>query len=299
MVGTAARWQKSGVSPRQLRTLVKQGELIRWRRGSYVTKAAAEWANDKRRQHVLHVYVAMDSIRAGAIPSHQSAALMHDLKLLNDLGDIVTLTLPPGRKRSGRERPDVILHAAGLPRAHLAKLYKVRVTSAPRTVIDLARTLPFKDAVVVADSALHLDLASKGELEVVLESCKGWPGSRQAKRVIDFADPGAGSPLESCGRVVIHEHGIEPPQLQANIRGERYSYYVDLYWEQYKTIVEFDGMVKYKDEEAETLQSQFERDRVLRDAGYKVVHVTWKELFGTPDLVIGRIRKAFASDTAF
>jgi hypothetical protein len=38
---------------------------------------------------------------------------------------------------------------------------------------------------------------------------------------------------------------------------------------------------------------------VFRDAGYQVIHVTWDELFQTPGVVIGRIRKAFASSSAF
>lgn len=286
------------MSERQLRTLVRAGELIRWRHGSYVTRTAVEWARDNpRRQHVLHVYVAMDSIRSGAVPSHQSAATMHGLKLLGDPGNVVTLTLPPEKQRSGHERPDVILHAAALPRRHLGRMYRVPVTSGQRTVVDLARTLPFMDAVVVADSALNADLAAKSELLAVLEACKGWPGTRQARRAIDFADGGAESPLESCGRVVIRERGIEAPQVQATIRAGRFEYTVDLYWARHKTIVEWDGLAKYED--SKDLESQFARDRVLRDAGYKVVHATWKELFGDPGLVIERIRKAFASDTPF
>lgn len=297
-VGTVANWRAVGVPERQLRTLVRKGELVRWRRGSYVTKTATEWAEgNSRRQHVLNVYVAMNSIGAGAVPSHQSAAIMHDLKLLNDLGDIVTLTLPPERKRSGRERPGVILHAAALPRRHVGRMYRVPVTSGPRTAADLARTLPFMDAVVVVDSALNLDLAAKPELLAVLKECRGWPGAQLAKRAIEFAHPGAESPLESCGRVIIHEHGIEAPEVQVTIRGDRFEYAVDLYWDKHKTIVEFDGMVKYK--AAQDLRSQFERDRVLRDVGYKVVHVTWKELFGNPGLVIERIRRGFASGTSF
>lgn len=287
-----------GVSERQLRTLVREGELIRWRRGSYVTRTAAEWAgDDRRRQHVLHVYVVMNSIGGGSVPSHQSAAIMHDIKLLNDPGDVVTLTLPPERKRSGRERPSVILHAAALPERHLGRMYRVSVTSGPRTAADLVRTLPFMEGVVVADSALNLDLASKPEMLAVLEACPGWPGTRRARKAIEFADAGAESPLESCGRVVLHEHGIEAPRVQATIRGDRFEYASDLYWPEYKTIVEFDGMVKYKT--PEDLGKQFERDRVLRDAGYQVVHATWQEVFGNPGIVIERIRRAFASVTSF
>lgn len=44
---------------------------------------------------------------------------------------------------------------------------------------------------------------------------------------------------------------------------------------------------------------KFRRDRVLRDAGYKVVHFTWRELFESPGVVIDRIRKALAAPAPF
>ena len=47
---------------------------------------------------------------------------------------------------------------------------------------------------------------------------------------------------------------------------------VDFLWERHKTIVEADGMTKYSTKE--DILAQFRRDRLLRDAGYKVVHFT-------------------------
>lgn len=69
------------------------------------------------------------------------------------------------------------------------------------------------------------------------------------------------------------------------------------FYKEYNTVIELDGSVKY--ETKKDLLRQFGRDRTLRDAGYKVVHVTWSELFGTPQLVIERIRKAFAAASPY
>lgn len=68
-------------------------------------------------------------------------------------------------------------------------------------------------------------------------------------------------------------------------------------WERHKTIAEADGLAKYA--AAEDMLAQFRRDRLLRDAGYKVVHFTWRELFDTPALVIFRVRKAQADPTPY
>jgi hypothetical protein len=57
------------------------------------------------------------------------------------------------------------------------------------------------------------------------------------------------------------------------------------------------GLIKYNDRN--DLIAQFERDRLLRDAGYKVIHFTWRELFETPEVVIARIRQALAGRGAW
>ena len=163
-----------------------------------------------------------------------------------------------------------------------------------RTVADLARTLPFMEAVVVADSATRQKLVGKAEVRAVLDGCASWPGTGQAQRVIEFANRGAESVLESCARVILAERIPEAiPEVQYNIPDPGLSYRVDLYYAKYRTIVELDGMMKY--ETRNDIRKQFDRDRALRDVGYKVVHVTWHELFDTPKTVVERIRKAFAA----
>ena len=164
----------------------------------------------------------------------------------------------------------------------------------PRTVVDIARVSTFMSAVVTADAALRTDDGfTKASLTAVCDACAGWPGIRQARRAIDFADPRAESVLESCARVIFHEHGLEPPELQFTITGPNFRYTVDFYWPRYRVIAEADGEVKYSDPRRALRQLQ--RDQQLRDNGDKVVHFTWGELFKTPKAVPDRVRKAFAS----
>ena len=113
--------------------------------------------------------------------------------------------------------------------------------------------------------------------------------------MVDFANPGAESALESCARVVFHEHGLEAPELQFTVTGLGFRYSVDFYWPEHRVIAEADGAIKYSDQHAAI--RQLKRDQQLRDLGYKVVHFTWRDLFQDPAAVIARIRKAFASLT--
>jgi hypothetical protein len=299
MVRTVANWRAAGLSASQLRSLLRSGDLVRMRHGVYATKSAVAWAMaDPCRGHALEVLAVTASVGRDSVASHHSAARIHGLDLLTPTPPgVVTLTRPLSRP-SGRPRPDrIFFHVATLPREHVTKCSGISVTSVPRTVIDLARNLPFIDAVVVADSALRLGKVGKSELFRVADSCGQWPGVAKARRTVRFADERAESVLESCARVVFDERGVEAPDLQVEFRGEGFVFRGDFYWARHRTIAEADGMAKYED--PSRARDQLRRDRLLRDAGYKVVHFTWRELFDTPEVVITRIRKAFAARTPF
>jgi Protein of unknown function (DUF559) len=309
---SARQWHDRGVPPPLMRSLIRSGQLIRMRQGAYATKRAVDWAGaDPVRAHVLDVLAARATLggsgsgsgsasrsasRSGnAVASYHSAAQLHRLSLLTSPPkSAVTLTLPPDRKRNRAKPADVVFHASQLPKEHVTRLHNLPLTTVARTVSDLARTLPFMDAVVVADSALNQEKTTKPELRQVLEEGQGWPGVRQARRVVDFADERAESPLESAARVVFAEAGLEPPELQVTIHGaqeqEPFAARVDFLWREQKVIAEADGLVKYNDRV--DLLKERERDHQLRAAGYTVVHFTWQEIFQAKETVIERVRNA-------
>ena len=172
------------------------------------------------------------------------------------------------------------------------------MTSVERTVVDLARTLPFRSGVVVADSALFSDQTSAAKLRAVVDACGRWPGVDRARQVVDFAHPLAESPLESISRVAFRDGGLPPPQLQVWVMGSGHAIgRVDFLWEEHRTIAEADGAAKYAD--PDLARRQLRRDAELREAGYEVVHFTWRDLTTAPGQVIRSIRAAFRrGDTA-
>lgn len=110
---------------------------------------------------------------------------------------------------------------------------------------------------------------------------------------MDFSGQRAESALESCARVIFHEQGLDPPELQFTVTGSDFRYSVDFYWAEHGVVAEADGKMKYSDPQRAI--RQLDRDQRLRDLGYKVVHFTWRELLQDPVAVIDRIRSAFAS----
>jgi very-short-patch-repair endonuclease len=203
----------------------------------------------------------------------------------------VTLTVPPGRdlhRRSG-----IHLYAIDLPTSHVATRQGLPVTTAARTVIDLARTRDFRAGVVAADSALFKKLTTKEELQSVVAALPRRPGIARAAEVVEFADMKAESPLESVARVGLRDGGLPAPELQVQL-GNEYEPIarVDFYWKKYRTAAEADGAMKY-DQDPGLARRQLRRDHLLRAEGYEVVHFTWQDINFSPDLVVAWIRQAF------
>lgn len=83
--------------------------------------------------------------------SHRSAAQVLGLAVLGDHRRVDVVV-----EHRRRANPAwALLHRARLPRGDVCVVAGLRVTSAARTVVDLARSVPLPEAVVVADSALR------------------------------------------------------------------------------------------------------------------------------------------------
>jgi predicted transcriptional regulator of viral defense system len=186
----------------QIRASTRRGELLALERGIYADGPRGRKVRSlSGGEELLALAAAMTRAGPGAVVSHQSAAYLHKIALLGRKNaTAVHLTYPPGRGWNGRG--NLRLHSASLPAEHVTDVLGLRVTTAARTVVDLARTLPFRAGLVAADSALHQRLATKDELLSVLGSCTRWRGISVAADVVAFADGRSESPLESIARVV-------------------------------------------------------------------------------------------------
>jgi Protein of unknown function (DUF559) len=289
------------LSSRQIRRLVQAGAMRQLLTGVYapaavVTSLTGGARNDRARQtgeHLLQVAAVLAVSGPGSVGSHDSAARVYGLGVLGrGPAPVLEITRAP-RDQGGRTgRPGVRVHVAALPPDHVVRYRGVPLTSVPRTVIDLARVLPFAEGVAVADSALNATLTSPGDLSAVIADCPRWPGIQRAREVIAFSDSRSESVLESLSRAAFHQAGLPPPDLQVWVGddGEVIGR-VDFLWRRYRTIGEADGAVKY--ETPDRARAQLDRDARLRAAGYEVVHFTWPEITRVPAQVVDSIRLAF------
>jgi len=295
-LATTAELVGAGVTKPTIRQLVRRGVLVQVRLGVYARADLVSLMSGREefRSRRLAVAAALAVVGEDAVASHQDAALLHGIDLLDRISQR-TVSL----SRSGRHdalmagRPAIRVRMASLPADQKTVIGGVPVTTPARTVADLARVMSFRSGVVTADSALHRRLTTKAELTRVLATCARWPGVERARRVVAFSDGRSESPFESIARVAFRDGGLPPPDLQVWVGGDNGPVgRADFLWREHATIAEADGALKYAD--PGRARQQLRRDADLRAAGFEVVHFSWAELTLTPDQVNQAITAAFA-----
>jgi hypothetical protein len=301
-VQTTAQLLAGGLSAGQIRRLIRDGTLRQLRHGVYAPVATATSVvrapRETNAEQLLQLAAALAATGSQSVGSHRSAGRVYGLGLVGrDREQITEITRAPGDRGGHTARLGVLVHVARLPPDHVVSYRGVLLTSVPRTVIDLARSLPFAQGVAVADSALHARLTSKSELAAVIAECPRWPGLQRAREVTAFSDARSESVLESLSRAVFRQAGLPPPDLQVQVGddGEVIGR-VDFLWRRYNTIGEADGAAKYQT--PARARTQLERDARLRAAGYEVVHFTWPQITRAPAQVVDEIRVAFRRSAA-
>jgi predicted transcriptional regulator of viral defense system/very-short-patch-repair endonuclease len=296
-LATTAELLARGVSKDQLRWWARNGHVTAIARGVYSPTAwLSEMADDPRRMHAIAVG-AIIKRNPDMVASHESAAYLHGIDLVLAGGTTVPrITLTRRPQGPGRSLiSGALIRVATLPDSHVTTVLGVPVTTVARTVMDIARTSGFMEGVVAADSALRTHAVVKVEYAIVLEDCAQWPGSLRARQVLDFSDGRAESALESAARVRFAQYRIRPPGLQVNISGTRgFIGRVDFCWDEYRTIAEADGALKYEDQGRERARAQLARDEKFHDAGWGTFHFTWREIYHEPAPTINRLRRTFA-----
>jgi hypothetical protein len=282
-----------GLSYDEVARRTRAGELVRLRRGAYIPYGIQEPADADRRLIEATLY----QLSFRACVSHQSAALLHGLPVPVREPGVVTVTWT--RRYGGRIDRHVHLRVAPLQAAEIVDIDGIRTTSMARTVVDVARSQPFGDGVVVADAALRSGLTA-ADLMAAVDEGGHRPGGRRARRVAAFADAASENGGESRSRITLALAGLPKPELQQEIYDPsgRFIARVDFLWRRQRTVGEFDGDVKYSGglggiPPHEVVINEKRREDELRDLGWQVVRWVWRDL-ERPALIAARITRAFA-----
>lgn len=239
-----AQLRRLGLPDRAIAARVRGGELVRLRPGYFV--GAALWESLFPEQR--HTLVLLAAQRAAAGPlafSHRSAAVLHDLPVWSAwLGqrspDVRRAQTTVARRARGGVNQVMARHVAALPPCDLTEVHGFAVTTAERTLLDLARGDEFSVALAAADAllvrAVERSRDGRGSGghgrnryggdgyggDAHREALAAWrsrafesiarqsgnPGVRAQRALVALADSRAESPLETLSRLRFLQLGV-------------------------------------------------------------------------------------------
>jgi predicted transcriptional regulator of viral defense system len=288
-VFTARQAQDAGYSDDEVRAQVRAGRWTSLRRGVYAeTDTVTVARTDSVAFHRLLAAAGVLALDPGAFISHQSAAALQTMALLESPGGVVHTIRPEGPPRHYR---GLRVHELPLPARFRTFSGGLPVTTPARTVVDCAAALDFPGAVVTCESALSRQLVDENDLWdafAVLPRRQ----RRRVERVLHFSSARSESPGESLTRVVFAELGLPDPEQQRDYWDDRgFIGRVDFVWVELGVIAEFDGEVKYG-KGASVFEEKKREDR-LRELGFEVVRVVWTDLVRDRQDLARRLAAAF------
>lgn len=265
-------------------------------RGVFIAAASLPEAQPDRH---LVTALAHQLRNSNLVASHETAALVHGLPLLNPESAAraqprFTRNVTPQARST--VKPQVLvrrLPADAVTDVNEAAYAGLRLTSQARTAIDLAAEFALPEALMVTDFVTRQNLAAfrggyrtlgtaelphaakMAALQPLLQApvCRAH-NSPAVTQVIAHTNPLRESPAESLSFGHIVDAGLPAPRCQAHIETDAGVMRVDFYWEEFDLIGECDGRIKYDGtvgEADESLVHQSAREQALRDAGHGMV----------------------------
>lgn len=248
-LGGAAHWRElrsAGASWYGLWLAVLDGAVERMRRGAYALPTA-----DPTLRH---------AVRLGGLLCCTSAAVSLGLPVLFSHG--VHVVVPRGWSHAH-------LHGVEVHRRDLDADDKASVTtSLLRTVLDCARELPLREAVVICDAALRRGL-DQSSLRDAARAARG-KGAAAIRAAVAHADARAESPLESCLRLLAARLGSVEPQVWIAGVGR-----VDMVVDGW-LVLEADGFEHHSDRRS--YREDRRRANALVAAGYTLLRFSYEDI---------------------
>jgi very-short-patch-repair endonuclease/predicted transcriptional regulator of viral defense system len=206
---------------------------------------------------------------ASAFLSYRSAAAHWGVRRAS--GGTIDVTTP------GWERPrrGIRFHRSQLPPDEVTVKDAIPVTTAPRTLFDLAAILDQRQLERAINEAEVLGLTDELSLADLLDRYPRRPGTRNLRAVLEKRSAGSTytrSDLEEMFLRFAAEAGLLRPETNVRIEGLE----VDCVWREQRLIIEVDGWATHR------TRAAFERDRrksrMLQTAGWRYVPVTFLQL---------------------
>ncbi len=269
-VVTTRQLMKLGHTRESITALVREGAVTRLTRGVYAVGDVPEGSARSVEWHRMLGRGARLLYPDGALAGH-SAMVALDLPVWG-----ATL------RRAHLERPvrrEVITRDLVIRPPFDGDAASPGVVPAAAGVVQHCLEHGATPGIVAADAALHGGVATLAELNAAAGVVRGWPRSSRVRTMMALLDARSESVGESRLRVGLTLLGVQvEPQVVIRDERGRFVARVDFLVKDTRVVIEFDGLVKYRDGGAEALIAEKRREDELRRLGYHVVRVVWSDL---------------------
>lgn len=214
--------------------------------------------------------LALQLALPGMVACGRTAAAL--LRLPVDEDGLLHIARFPDAGRS--ERPGVRTHRWHLPPQDVRELVRpqgaVRLTTGPRTWVDLAAEMDLLGLVAVGDV-----LVGRHGREALARAVRGAanrPGVPLLRRALPLLDAGCDSPAETRMRLRLHAAGFRSLRHGVVVRDELGGWLAapDLADEQAKVAIQHDGAIHFQKGAAQR-RHDVDRDELCREQGWQVV----------------------------
>lgn len=164
-----------------------------------------------------------------------------------------------------------------LPSSDVVEHEGLLLTRPVETVMQCARLLTSRNALIAADSMLAGELCTPAELHEAAEALVGRPGARRVRWVVANADGRSESPGETWTRMTVTQLGYDVTP-QHHVEHENRSAFLDLLVDGTMTGIEFDGVEKYRKKQTAQVVYEHLREGDLQELGYLLVRVVWLQV---------------------
>jgi len=273
---THAQLRAHGLSPREIEERQSRGWLIRRHTGVFAVGHVPRARESRWCAAVL-------ALGEGAVLSHMAAGAHWGLLPGAAVTEVIVPTTAGHPKRDG-----ILVHRQQLPPSHTTVHRGIAVTTAIRTLLDLASVLSISALAKAFEQAqLRLHLPPAPLAAEVLSRPRQRGNAKLRRILIGAVDPAdVRSVLELRFLRMCAAYGIPRPEVNVRIG----AWTPDFLWPDRNLVVETDGYEFHRTAAARRRDAV--KDEFLRGAGLTVVRLTWADVTEGPAATAARVRDA-------
>lgn len=224
--------------------------------------------------------------------SHGTAArLLHLGDRSRDMPRRIHVVRPYGR--GSKAPPGVVVHRSrNLVDRDLAVVDGLTVTTASRTLMDIAQVHPIWQLEAMMLTARQRGMVDVASLVAQYERRPGLDGAGAFRAAATLlTEDGADSVLERRARRALRTANLHPTRAPHPVACGDITLHVDIAFPERQVGIECDGFAHHGPQERDAFERDRPRSRLLDDAGWRVIPLTWRQLHEDPAAFVDEVRR--------